>query len=176
MGYRLGNCDLENFYRYSLVAHIDNQFNKPLVVIQCNPSVASSIRSDPTVGKVAAWAEEYGYGEVVFLNLFAIISSQPSVLNGKPYEDIVGPRNDSILKAQFNRPNCTVVLAWGGDIPVQETYYIRRLAELRKLVESSGHIAHHVGALSYGTYPRHGRMWNKGNRDLRILKWEKIGA
>ena len=176
MGYQLGDCDLEYPYRYSLVAHIDNQSNKPLIVIQCNPSVASNTGSDPTAGKVAIWAEEHGYGEVVFLNLFAIISSQTSVLIGKPYEDIVGPRNDSTLKEQLNRPNCTVVLAWGGDVPIQDAYYIRRLAEIRNLVESSGHTAHHVGALSYGTHPRHGRMWNKGNRDLRILEWEKIGA
>jgi hypothetical protein len=40
----------------------------------------------------------------------------------------------------------------------------------------AGHVAHHVGALSYGTHPRHGGMWNKGNRDLSVLDWEKIHA
>lgn len=175
MGYQLGECDCEYPYRYSLIARIDNKSNKVLVVIQCNPSVASNTRSDPTVGKVAVWAEEFGFGEVVFLNLFALVSSQTSALIGKSYTEIVGPRNDSTLEAQLKRSNCTVVLAWGGDVPIQDAYYFRRLNEIKKLVESSGHSAHHVGALSYDTHPRHGRMWNSGNRHLHLLEWEKIG-
>lgn len=176
VGYQLGKCDREYPYRYSLIAHIENKSNKVLVVIQCNPSVASNTRSDPTVGKVAVWAEESGFGEVVFLNLFALVSSQTSALMGKSYTEIVGPRNDSTLEAQLKRSNCTVVLAWGGVIPIHDTYYFRRLTEIKKIVENSGHPVHHVGALSYGTHPRHGRMWNGKNRDLRLLEWEEIDA
>lgn len=176
MAYRLGECDLEYPYRYSLKASIDNASSTLLVVIQCNPSVATSNGSDPTAGKVAYWAEEQGFGEVVFLNLFALISSQTLALEGKPYEEIVGPRNDSTLREQLNRKGCTVVLGWGGDVPIPDAYYKRRIGEIKKLVEAFGHKAHHVGALSYGTHPRHGRMWNKGNRDLRLLNWAAIGA
>lgn len=176
MGYQLGDCDLEYPYRYALKASIDNDSPKVLVVIQCNPSLATSSGSDPTAGKVAYWAEENGFGEVVYLNLFALISPQTSVLDGKSYEEIVGPRNDSILKEQLKRSGCTVVLGWGGDIPIPDLYYRRRIGEIKKLIDACGHTAHHVGALSYGTHPRHGRMWNKENRDLRILEWEKICA
>lgn len=176
MGYQLGECDLEYPYRYSLKASINNPSSKVLVVIQCNPSVATSNNSDPTAGKVAYWAEENGFGEVVFLNLFALISSQTSALAGKPFEEIVGPRNDTTLREQLNRDGCTVVLGWGGDLPIPDSYYKRRIKEIKNLVESSNHKAHHVGSLSYGTHPRHGLMWNKNNRDLRVLNWERIGA
>lgn len=174
MRYTLGECDREYPYRYSLVASTQSQSGKALVVVQCNPSVASDSGSDPTVGKVAIWAEEMGFSRVVFLNLFALISSQTSVLIDKPYEQIVGPRNDETLTSQLKQKNCTVVLAWGGDVPVGTAFYKRRLTEIKKHLDDAGQIAHHVGALSYGTYPRHGRMWNKGNRDLRVLDWEKI--
>jgi len=174
MSYRLGECDLEYPYRYSLVATTDSKSGKTVVVVQCNPSVASASVSDPTVGKVATWAEEQGFGQVVFLNLFALISSQTSVLVGKPYRQIVGPKNDEVFTAQLRRQDCTVVLAWGRDVPVKPEFYERRLNEIRKHLDDAGHVAHHVGALSYGTHPRHGRMWNKSNRDLRVLDWEKI--
>ena len=176
MGYKLGECDIEHQYRYLLKASIDNNSQKVLVVIQCNPSTATSSESDSTVGKVAFWAEENGFGEVVYLNLFAMISSQTSVLAGETYEAIVGPRNDSVLKENLNRDDSVVVLGWGGKIPIPEHNYKRRIREIKQLIESSGDIAHHVGALSYGTHPRHGLMWNKGYRDLYILDWAKIGA
>ncbi len=176
MGYQLGECDLEYPYRYSLMVSTDGQSGKTLIVIQCNPSVASSTGSDPTVGKVSIWAEEKDFSQVIFLNLFALISSHTSVLIGKPYEQIVGPRNDETLVTRLEQTDCTVVLAWGGDIPVEPALYKRRLAEIKRYLEDSGLVAHHVGALSYGTHPRHGKMWNKGNRDLRVLEWEKIGA
>jgi hypothetical protein len=67
-------------------------------------------------------------------------------------------------------------MAWGGDIPVQPAFYKRRLSEIKNYLESAGQVPHHVGALSYGTHPRQGRMWNKVNRDIRVLDWEEIGA
>lgn len=176
MGYKLGKCQLEPPYRYSLVADTDCKSEYKLIVIQCNPSDATNKRSDPTVGKVAVWAEALGFGRVFFLNLFALISSQPTVLVENSYEQIVGPRNDEMLLSRLESKNCTVILAWGGNIPIKEGYYKRRLAEIKKYIEDAGHIAHHVGALSYGIYPRHGRMWNKGNRDLRVLDWVKLGT
>lgn len=176
MGYQLGECDVEQLYRYMLKVSIDNDSNKVLLVIQCNPSIATNNTSDPTVGKVAYWAAENGFGEVVYLNLFAIISPQTLILKAKSYEEIVGLRNDSILREQLNRRDCVVVLGWGRDVPISDDYYKRRIQEVKMLIESYGHKAHHVGALSSGTHPRHGRMWNKGNRDLRVLDWADIGA
>lgn len=176
MAYRLGECDLEHPYRYSLTVDTDSPSELSLLVVQCNPSVASSTVSDPTVGKVSNWAEENSFRQVVYLNLFALISSRPSELSGKTYDTIVGPRNDDVLTAQLKRTSSKVVVAWGADIPVEADLYLRRVRAIRDIIIKAGHTAHHVGALSYGTHPRHGRMWNRGNRDLRVLSWGAIGA
>ena len=174
MAYRLGACDLEPPYRYSLEVHTDAPGRRRLLVIQCNPSRASSSGSDPTVGKVAHWAEERGYARVIYLNLFALISSDPRALQRKRYRTIVGPRNDEVLRAHLTMRGSTVVLAWGAGIPVSGQIYRRRLEDLRILIEEVGRPVHHVGALSRGTHPRHGRMWNRNNRELKALIWPSI--
>jgi hypothetical protein len=174
MAYELGVCDLDPPYRYSLIVRTDAPGRRALLVIQCNPSRASSSGSDPTVGKVAHWAEEHGFARVVYLNLFALISSDPRALQRKRYRTIVGPRNDEVLRGHLRMRQSTVVLAWGAGIPVSGQMYRRRLQDLRTLIDEAGRPVHHVGALSHGSHPRHGRMWNGDNRDLKVLAWSSI--
>ena len=57
------------------------------------------------------------------------------------------------------------MLAWGGNVPIEKDLYIKRLNEIKNILDNAGATPYKVGALSYGTHPRHGRMWNKGNRD-----------
>jgi hypothetical protein len=173
MTYEIVGCEIESQYRYSLTVKTESKSNNKLVVIQCNPSEAKENRSDPTVGKVSIWANENSYGEVVFLNLFAYISPYISELEGKEYSILVGPKNDVVLKDNISN-NSTIVLAWGGDIPVTNEQYIRRVKEIMNIMQQTNSVPHRVGALSYGTHPRHGRMWNKGNRELSELNWESI--
>ncbi|MFA7487720.1 MAG: DUF1643 domain-containing protein [Lysobacteraceae bacterium] len=97
MTYRLGKCVEDSLYRYSLAVETDAAGAKSLVIVQCNPSLASSTRSDPTVGKVSTWAEETGFASVVFLNLFARRSPNVAEISQLPYADLVGPRNDEVL-------------------------------------------------------------------------------
>jgi hypothetical protein len=174
VSYTLGSCDVQGRYRYSLQVISAERSPRRLIVIQCNPSVATSQRADPTVGKVARWAVEHGFGETVFLNLFARISPYPDELLGLRYAQLVGPRNDATIAAQLGRPGSTLVLAWGGRLPVDSRRYARRVAEVRGLVTAAGVEAFHVGALTANRYPRHGRMWNRGNRDLRRLAWSSL--
>lgn len=171
MGYKFTECLEGEHYRYVLRAETDCQDGGRLVIVQCNPSVASANRSDPTAGKVLSWAEENGFSNITFLNLFARRSPQVSAIDGMAYEVLVGPRNDTIIK-KYAVQDATLVLGWGGDLPVTEDQYVRRITELKMLL--NGHTPHVVGALSYGRYPRHGRMWNSGNRDLREIRWSVI--
>jgi hypothetical protein len=113
MAYKITDCFCEHPYRYSLTVRTDCNSERSLIVIQCNPSVARKNVSDPTVGKVSIWAEENGFGEVVFLNLFAYVSPQTADLVGKNYEYLVGTKNDEIL-ARYIKNGGLVVLAWGG--------------------------------------------------------------
>lgn len=175
VGYEIVACERDDTYRYSLSVRTDHDSppQKRLVVIQCNPSIANKTQSDPTVGKVSVWAEDNGFREVVFLNLFAFISPYTCDLAGKDYELIVGPRNDDVLREHIGS-NATVVLAWGGDVP---DHYFKRLHEIKAVLDGAGVLPHKVGALSRGgTYPRHGRVWNRGNRELSVLDWNAIIA
>lgn len=163
-------------YRYSLTTTTDAKGRNSLVVIQCNPSLASSGRSDSTVGKVSVWAEENGFSTVTFLNLFAYISPHQSTLGDLSFEELVGPGNDEHIRAAVTTLGTTVVLAWGGLDPVISRHYARRLVEVKRILDQSRVSPHHVGRLSYGKFPRHGRMWNKGDRDLKPIDWETILA
>ncbi|WP_240099684.1 DUF1643 domain-containing protein [Thermomonas flagellata] len=171
MAYTLTGCLEEPDYRYSLVARTSAAGNKSLAVIQCNPSRASGTRSDPTVGKVSYWAEEHGFSSVTFLNLFARRSPQVHEISHLSYAELVGPRNNETL-AHHASGTSTLVLAWGGSLPVPDELYRKRLAELRELL--AGRQVHRVGPLSGGRYPRHGRMWNAGNRKLEPLEWTEL--
>lgn len=174
-GYRIVRCDGHPAYRYSLTLETDVTSSRRLVVIQCNPSNARADRSDPTVGKVAIWAREHQFKEVVFLNLFALVSSTKSELAGKTYKSLVGSRNDRALRQQI-RKGTAVVLAWGSDIPVPDEIYEKRVAVVRRHLKASKIKPFHVGALVRQKYPRHGRAWNKGNRNLCVLDWVDIEA
>jgi hypothetical protein len=175
MGYQITDCERNETYRYSLSVRTDCQSGNRLVVIQCNPSVASENNPDPTVGKVSLWAEENNFSEVIFLNLFAYIYSYTIDLAGKGYDFLVGPNNDKTLKKHISSKT-TVVLAWGGDVPVPISYYKQRLCCVKDILDSASVKPHKVGTLSYGTHPRHGRMWNKNNRKLSALEWVEIIA
>lgn len=163
-------------YRYSLATKTQASGENKLVVIQCNPSLASAGRSDATVGKVSFWAKERGFSRVTFLNLFAYISPYQSTLGALAFEELVGTDNDEHIRAAVTIAESTVVLAWGGLDPAIRDHYARRLVEVKRILDQSRASLHHVGRLSYGKFPRHGRMWNKNDRDLRPLDWAPILA
>ncbi|MBP5996372.1 MAG: DUF1643 domain-containing protein [Azonexus sp.] len=175
MGYKIrkDECYSEGPYRYVLAVDTDSGSDKTLVLVQCNPSVANGKRSDPTVGKVSYWAEENGFKTVVFLNLFAYVSSDTANLEDKSHDLLVGPKNDETL-AKYIVHGSTVVLAWGGSVPVSNEHYLQRVTEIKQRLDHAQVTPYRVGNLSYGRYPRHGRMWNKGNRQLLPLEWSAI--
>jgi len=175
MSYEITGCERDETYRYALFVETSCNSTNELVVIQCNPSVANEGQSDSTAGKVSVWAEENGFSKIVFLNLFAFISPYPKDLIGKDYQFLVGPKNNKVLKHHINN-DATVVLAWGGDIPIEKAMYYQRLNEIKEIMDKAGVEPYKVGALSNGTHPRHGRGWNKGNRDLSKLSWSAIIA
>lgn len=171
MAYTITKCEEEPNYRYVLEVKTDAPAGKSLVVIQCNPSRASSTRSDPTVGKVSNWAEENVFCSVTFLNLFARRSPSVDEISHLAYAELVGSKNNEAL-SRYAIAKSTFVLAWGGRLPVPEQLYSRRLSEVHDLLAE--HPIHRVGALVYGRYPRHGRMWNTGNRTLELLEWDEL--
>jgi hypothetical protein len=170
--YEIVDCQEEEHYRWSLTVKTIARSTRSLVVVQCNPSYASSTRSDATVGKVSNWAADAGYATVTFLNLFARRSSKVAGIRDLSYRELVGKKNDNVLAELSGRRGATLVFAWGADLPVTPEQYARRLGKLRELV--GGRRIHCVGALSKNRFPRHGRLWNHGNRNIRRLSWGEL--
>jgi hypothetical protein len=133
-----------------------------LTVILKNPSTAGAARSDPTVGKVEAWARGHGFGVVTYVNLFALRSPYPGALNGVSYEDAVGLHNDMTLARALAEPG-TVVAAWGNPNGIDPARYRRRVDEVWALL--AAHLStplYTVGPLTQQGYPRHGLQWRVG--------------
>lgn len=98
-------------YRYSLW-RIWNK-NKPLVVFIClNPSTADENKNDPTIRRCINYAEAWGYGGMVMLNIFAYRSKDRSKIYD--VDDPVGPENDKYIKSWCQKAD-KIIVAWGND-------------------------------------------------------------
>jgi hypothetical protein len=109
--YTIAFCDEEPSYRYLLNVQTGANASNIAAVVQLNPSTADSSKSDATIGKVSCWAAENHFGRILFLNLFGIRGTDPASLIGKPYLQLVGPRNDVVSIAAFQQAG-TIIFAW----------------------------------------------------------------
>lgn len=151
-------------YRYRLDVQLAGAASgaPTLAVIQKNPSTATAQRSDPTVGKVEAWASRRGFGAVHYVNLFALRATDPRALNAVAAEEAIGPANDATLRAVL-ASDATVVIAWGNPNGIARSRYDQRIAAVLAL--AAGRVLHQVGTPTQQGYPRHGLLWN-GNPPL----------
>lgn len=101
-------------HRYMLTRHW-NTFEmpgKPIVgFIGLNPSTANESVDDPTIRKVMAIARHNGYGGVIMMNLFSIVSSDPSVLRHR--DGVDHERNDMFIDL-YSKECADIVFAWGN--------------------------------------------------------------
>jgi hypothetical protein len=128
----------------------------PLAVIMKNPSTATAERSDPTVGKTSAWARCHGFGRLIIVNLFAWRATAPEAINLPPYARAVGAHNDRYL-VQAAAQAAVLVAGWGNANGITATRYVRRVAEVRRLL--AGRLLWRVGAPTQAGQPRHGLWW-----------------
>jgi len=157
---RVLRCAPEEYgrHRYLLEIALAPASRPRLAVVLKNPSTASAERSDPTAGKVEAWARRAGFGALAIVNLFALRSPRPGRLNEVPYGEAVGKENDRwILRAA--RGADRIILAWGDPNGVERERYERRIREVMRLLK--GKETGVVGVTKKG-YPRHGLGWNRG--------------
>ncbi len=88
---------------------------KPCVFIGLNPSTADESGPDPTVRRCVRYAQAWGYGQLVMLNLFGLRATDPFVM--KTARRPVGPANDDWLLRETTdtmRRQGIVVAAWGN--------------------------------------------------------------
>jgi len=97
-------------YRYALW-RIWDEAVKPVMFIGLNPSTADEHHDDPTLRRCIGYAQDWGYGGLYMLNLFAYRATDPKVLLATP--DPVGPEADLWLRKMAQRSAC-VVAAWGN--------------------------------------------------------------
>ena len=142
-------------YRYLLEVALSERGGPRLLVIGKNPSTASASRSDPTLGKIEAWARRAGFGGLALVNLFALRSPYPRALNSVSYEEAVGRENDAHIRRAARRAD-VILAAWGNPNGVDEARYARRIGEVMALLR--GKEVNTVGLTKKG-HPRHGLGW-----------------
>lgn len=149
-------CVLATPYRYWLELHLATRGPR-LAVILKNPSTATAEKSDPTVGKVSAWARRRGFGQLLIVNLFAFRATQPTALNQQSPARSIGPNNDEFLR-EAARWADTLVAAWGNPNGIEPERYAHRVGQVGVLLD--GQALWRVGPLTALGQPRHGLWWN----------------
>lgn len=86
-----------------------------VMFVGLNPSTADDQQDDPTVRRCIGFAQTWGYGRLVLVNLFGYRSPKPSLI--RTVSDPVGPSNDRIIRELVSETEL-IVVAWGalGDL------------------------------------------------------------
>lgn len=98
-------------YRYQLRRRwIDGKGT--CVFIGLNPSVADANSDDPTIRRCMGFARDWGYRQLLVVNLFAFRTAHPAVL--RKADDPVGPNNQRALTSACRSADI-IVAAWGAN-------------------------------------------------------------
>ncbi len=97
-------------YRYLLRRQV-GESQKRVLFIMLNPSKADETRNDATIRRCIGFAQDWGFGILEVVNLFALMSTYPKAL--LKADDPVGSDNDAAVRAALESAD-TVVLAWGN--------------------------------------------------------------
>ena len=96
-------------YRYALWRIWD--YSKDIVTFIClNPSTADQVNNDPTVIRCINYAQDWDYGGMYMMNLFAYRATKSKDM--MMAIDPVGPANDRWLK-EIGHKSSIVIAAWG---------------------------------------------------------------
>jgi hypothetical protein len=120
-------------WRYTL--HRRWRDGSSVAFLMFNPSTADETQDDPTIRKCVGFAQGWGYGRLVILNLFAIRGTDPRTV--ERVQDPVGPLNNYwILKALADDGCRELICAWGCGEHMKRADLARRpaalLAELQR--------------------------------------------
>jgi len=132
----------DGLYRYWL-SRIWDIGGPVAVFIGLNPSTADHLFDDPTITRCIRYADRWGKGGLIMLNLFAYRATDPKQL--KETDDPVGPDNDKYIR-EWSREGLNVC-CWGV-----HGGYLGRDKVVKKMVEDHNP---QVLAFSKNGYPRH---------------------
>jgi hypothetical protein len=109
-------------YRYRLWRSIGNRKER-CVFVGLNPSKADEHKNDMTITKCIGFAQRWGFDRIDMVNLFALVSTDPTKLISAVDRD--GRHNDTHLACAF-RDAARIVWAWGKHPPL-----VRQLIKAR---------------------------------------------
>jgi len=98
-------------YRYAL-SRTWNGKKKTILFIGLNPSTADEKIDDPTIRRCINYAQNWGYGSLLMVNLFAYRATLPSEL--KNVKNPIGNDNDLHILELSKKADLTVA-AWGNE-------------------------------------------------------------
>ena len=92
-----------------------------MVFVGLNPSTADESTDDPTIRRILGFADDWGFGTLVMLNVFAFRSTDPKALHERaartpgPKSEVIGPENDATIRSTFERHRRDkLVIGWGA--------------------------------------------------------------
>lgn len=147
-------------YRY--VLHRRWGTGDTVCFVMLNPSTADDERDDPTVRRCIGYAQAWGYGALVVLNLFAVRSTDPRGL--LEVRDPVGPANDWWIAREAKAG--AVVCAWGAGAAAPRLIH-PRARQVCELLTDAG-VALKAIATTKAGWPRHPLYLRK---DLTPRPW-----
>jgi len=105
----------DQLYRYKLW-RVSDWTKGPMVWVMLNPSTADAEEDDATIRRCVGWAERWGHGGIVVVNLFAFRSTNPAALieAGDP---VGRPRGVDVIYEVVDAKPELIVAAWGGGVP-----------------------------------------------------------
>ena len=112
-------------YRYAL-SRTWNGKKKTILFIGLNPSTANEKIDDPTIRRCINYAQNWGYGSLLMVNLFAYRATMPSEL--KNVKNPIGNDNDLHI-IELSKKADIAVAAWGN-----EGSLLNRDKEVKKLI------------------------------------------
>ena len=112
-------------YRYAL-SRTWNGKKKTILFIGLNPSTADEKVDDPTIRRCINYAQNWGYGSLLMVNLFAYRATMPTEL--KNVKNPIGNDNDLHI-IELSKKADLAVAAWGN-----EGSHLNRDKEVKKLI------------------------------------------
>lgn len=145
----------DKLYRYKLWRSIEKPENNnhiqtfnTLTFIMLNPSVADEKNDDATIRRCVAYTKAWGYNELVVVNLFAMVSTQPNDLYSASIDPTGGMENDYYIVDSVTNSSLSIC-AWGN-----HGKYQGRGKMIRDILLSKFGKYHHLGLNKSGE-PKH---------------------
>jgi hypothetical protein len=146
----------DGVYRYALVRAWARGPRHTWIML--NPSTADDVLDDPTVRRCIGFSRMWGAGGIRVVNLFALRSTDPSLLVHHP--DPTGPHNNGVIQYTVEASDVTIA-AWGAHPAA-----IDRAREVFEIVNPITRL-YALGVTKAGQ-PRH-PLYVKG--DTQLVTW-----